>query len=587
MKTWKSSIFSRLLVTFIAIMIPIYLLGLFIYNWGINAVRDELESSTASQVSVYLNNLTAEIGRIQTSQRDALGDENLYTLAAISASMNEYERSKAILRLQQRLNAIRNSSEYIHNVIAYIPPIGKSVSALDIQEEITEEIRHMAEAPENLHSKFNYMNGKLYLILKYPVSTQFKKSAFISYAIIIELSEAGFRKALGQLTLGNDRILLIDRDLHFTFTGNENREIDDRIREIVLERKADEMDDSFSARLDGQHYMVIAKKSEALNVILTKYVPEDEIFSKVNTYRQWFWLYTVITVAIITIFSLSTYKFIHKPIVKLVKSFKKIELGDLNIRIMHSEDNEFRYLFQRFNIMVEHLNELIDQAYKQKILAQTAELKQLQSQINPHFLYNSFFILHGMVESEDYDALRLFTKQLGSYFQFITRSSANDIPLQQEVVHAQIYAEIQAKRFRNRIKVQFQQLPEAFHQLGVPRLILQPLLENAFGHGLEDKVADGLLRVSFHAVHSMLYIVVEDNGDQLTDDRLASLTALMTHPIEGSERTGVLNIHHRLQLKFGVNSGMEASRSALGGLQMTIRIELGEEQNNVPAIDRG
>ena len=163
--------------------------------------------------------------------------------------------------------------------------------------------------------------------------------------------------------------------------------------------------------------------------------------------------------------------------------------------------------------MVKELKTLIEQSYKQKILVQRAEMKQLQSQINPHFLYNSFFILNTMARTEDYENIEKFTEQLGRYFQFITRSAADEVPLEKEVEHARVYTEIQAMRYSNRIKAYFEELPEEFWGIVVPRLILQPIIENAFEHGLGMVKKNGILTVSFEKLQNGLHIIIENNGE--------------------------------------------------------------------------
>jgi len=502
---------------------------------------------------------------------DTLTDENLYTLATISASMNEYERSKALLKLQQRLVAIKNSSRYIANVKAYIPPIEIEVSALrGVEPIIDEDNRLLGSLRKGF--KLHYWEDKLYLILRYPISPQPQVSKLFSYAISIELSNEGMQQALAQMESEGKKTLLFAADSKYSFATSNDVKTNEQIQSEVLARAKDLNTEPFSVKLDGRSYMVTFNKSEKLNVILVNFVQEDEIFAKVHTYRWWFWLYSIITFIIILVFCFSTYRFIHKPLIKLVKAFKKVEYGSLSLQINHSKEDEFGYLFDRFNVMVDNLNTLIDQVYKQKIMTQSAEMKHLQSQINPHFLYNSFFILNGMVESEDYDTLKVFTKQLGQYFRFITRSSSNDILLQEEITHAGTYAQIQAKRFRSRIVVNFEELPVEYAQLTVPRLIIQPLIENAFEHGLENKIAKGLLQIRFKGTASGLQIIVEDNGEALTDEKLWRLIASLEQSGHNLERTGMINIHLRLQMKFGPNSGIELARSELGGLKVMMKI---------------
>ncbi|MNC39206.1 Sensor histidine kinase YehU [compost metagenome] len=220
--------------------------------------------------------------------------------------------------------------------------------------------------------------------------------------------------------------------------------------------------------------------------------------------------------------------------------------------------------------MLGNLESLVDQVYKQQILTHRAELKQLQSQINPHFLYNSFFILNTMARLGDNEHLEQFTNQLGVYFQFITRSHAEEVPLADEVRHARVYTDIQSTRFAGRNRVEFGELPPQAEQIPVPRLILQPIIENAFNHGLEQRPADGILRVYFQHTADELFMIVEDNGSELSEEQLADLNRSFSG--NDMETTGLVNIHLRIKLKFGGGSGLLLERSELGGLKATIRI---------------
>jgi two-component system sensor histidine kinase YesM len=236
--------------------------------------------------------------------------------------------------------------------------------------------------------------------------------------------------------------------------------------------------------------------------------------------------------------------------------------------------------------MVANLRSLIDQAYKQKILAQKAELKQLQSQINPHFLYNSFFILNTMAKTGDTDRIEQFTTLLGEYFQFVTRNASDNVKLGQEIRHARMYTEIQELRFSRRIRVDFQPLPADWESLLVPRLIVQPIIENAFEHSLEKKARDGLIVVRFERDEEEVRIVVEDNGDLLTDEDLTRMAKQLGSENEQGEITGMVNIHRRVRMTFG-GGGLTVARSGLGGLQATLRLRAEKGVSGDQTSNRG
>jgi two-component system sensor histidine kinase YesM len=230
------------------------------------------------------------------------------------------------------------------------------------------------------------------------------------------------------------------------------------------------------------------------------------------------------------------------------------------------------YLYAGFNDMAENLQNLIEQVYQQKILTQNAELKQLQAQINPHFLYNSFFLLPRMIKREDIPNAAKFSKMIGDYFQFITRNSETEVTLSGEAAHARIYTDIQALRFEGRIRAEFGELPAEMANIYVPKLILQPIIENAFEHGLKNKASGGLLAVAFQKIENGFMISINDNGDELPEDELDKLNNALSNINVETENTGLINIHRRIRLMYGGESGIRASRSEMGGLNVTIAV---------------
>lgn len=330
---------------------------------------------------------------------------------------------------------------------------------------------------------------------------------------------------------------------------------------------------------NGSKYLAVYAPSNYLSFTLMRYIPESVLLNKLILYRMLFWALVVTAVVTSVAFALYIYRLIHTPLLQLEKAFNEVKEGNLDIRIKHNRKDEFKYIYEQFNQMVSNLRELIDQSYKSKILAQKSELKQLQSQINPHFLYNSFFILQKRIKYGDNENALLFAEQLGNFFQFITRNGSDEVPLAKEVEHARIYADIQAVRFARRISVRFEELPENWERVIVPRLILQPIIENAFEHSLENIEEGGLLCVSFEEDGGTLYIHVENNGVKFDTPELRELNNKLSLDSDDIEVTGLVNIHRRLKLRFGNASGVVLAPSATGGLRVTLILK--EAQGNV------
>jgi len=323
-------------------------------------------------------------------------------------------------------------------------------------------------------------------------------------------------------------------------------------------------------RVDGENYLVLAGETGEMGTFV-QYVEEAALTEYITKSWYYMMIFLLVMIGISLAFICYTRKVVHKPLNILVQAFEKVKEGNLEEHIYHGANDEFSYLYLAFNDMEDQLMQLIDEVYVQKNLIQKAQLKQLQAQINPHFLYNSFFILSRRIKRQDYENAEEFAGHLGNYFKYLTRDGSDFIPLKQEVEHARSYAAIQQARFSNRVQVLFGELPESYSDLLVPRLIIQPLLENAFGHGLENKVSDGILQVCFQVQDNGIRILVEDNGEDARDEDIRKMQESLDGQ-DAEEVTGIVNIHRRLKIYFRGQAGLKIGRSGLGGVAITIDI---------------
>ena len=581
----RNSIFSRLVVTFLIIMIPIYTLGMYIYVWGLNTVKSEMSKSTTAQLSFYLEGLEKEIERIKILQYDCMNDKDLYKLTSMWEIMDQYDLNECMKRIQQRLATIKNSSMYIENVSVHILSFEKTISSNTGVDSLNiEKYQGIRASSDAKGAQIIDFKGGLFL------STFQKRTLhnYMPYYIIeIELNQEAFKKALAQFNTYEDSGSFLVNLTNNGIIINQSDVDNTLFTESTIGGLSKEKGKGMKFyEIDKKKYYIVHAKSDYLNMILIKYIPEEVVLKPLQNFYIWVWVFSVVAVFIILVYSLSTYNLIQRPLFKLMESFQKVEVGDLQVSIKHDLNDEFGYLYKRFNHMVKNLKKLIDQVYNQRILMQRAELKQLQSQINPHFLYNSFFTLNTMARIGD-ENLIVFTKHLGEYFRFITRNSSDYIPLIDEINHAKVYMEIQLVRFPSKLQIQFGECPERYNNLKVPRLILQPLIENAFEHGIEKKKSNGIVLVDFEANEKELEIIVEDNGIEMTDTGLEELRKLLESDKEDLEVTAIINIHRRVRLLFGEESGLQFYRSQLGGLKVILKIRMAGGEDNVQIADCG
>ena len=192
------------------------------------------------------------------------------------------------------------------------------------------------------------------------------------------------------------------------------------------------------------------------------FFPEEELFRDAGAYQYLYLYFGLIVLIACSLFLLGSYAIIHRPIRMLVNAFQRIGCQDYAVRITGRQGSDFMYVYQEFNHMAEELGTLIEKNYQQQLLLSRAELKQLQAQINPHFLYNAFFLLRRMIHDELYEEAGQMADTLGLYFQYITRNSQDYMPLSREYHHAMLYCEIQGLRFGDRIRIETDSLPEQY-----------------------------------------------------------------------------------------------------------------------------
>ncbi|WP_336773011.1 sensor histidine kinase [Paenibacillus sp. MMO-58] len=568
--SWRNALFVRLIITNLVVILPIILLGVYLYNWSYANASNEISKNTTAQLSYYLEDLNHEIEWLEIQQYDILQDNDLNKLAVTWSLMDNADKKASIDYLLHRFTSIKNSSVYIKDISVHIRTIQKSISSSNGVDEFD---RHSFDF---LHDEVDKKEGRLIRYndaLNLSAAKYGGKEGEPIYIVQIELDMEKLRESLQQISVYPESgSFLISKRTGYTLASNPSTS--DALQSYVFAAIRTK-ENTVVTRIDDKNYHLDKAYSEPLGLSVVAYLPESVVKKPLNGFNNWAWVFALTSFCAIVIYAFSTYKFVHKPLLLLVQSFRKMEGGALDIHIDHEKKDEFGYLYNRFNQMISKLQTLIDQDFKQTMMMQKAELKQLQSQIKPHFLYNSFFILNSLAKTGDLERVELFTNMLGEYYRFITRNGEDNVLLAEETRHSRMYTEIQKLRFSRRIKVEFDELPKDMERIRVPRLIIQPIIENAYEHSLEKMTNEGLLRVSFCMDQEEARVIVENNGDYpLDNEKLEQLQARLDSKGESGEMTGMINIHRRIMLTYGEGSGLYLSRSELNGMRVEIRIKL-------------
>lgn len=570
--TWF--VYQKMIIVFLAFLVPLVATSIWLNFRGLSLTKNTILDSSSAGASFYSKQLDKEMYFIRNLQLQLLSDTDLQKLGFRGSKLlGSYEEVELIEQVRNRLATLTASSDYVVAAGVYVGAVGKTISTgTGVTSTPNEEYLLIASLAAVQPKPSFYREGNRIFFIE----TE-NIAGIWSY---IEISEPKLLEALGQIAslYNQSEVLLSNRERGIVLsTDADTRRSTDVVRQFG---QGDEREPglSYSLKVGGKSYVAIRHEVSSLGLSLITYVNQSELTRSLSRFNTWIYLLFGIAVAFIAIYSFSLHFMIHRPLSKLVKAFHMIETDNLNLSIVSKTKDEFHYLFNSFNRMAYRLKRSIEDNYEQRIALQHSQLKQLQSQINPHFLYNSFFNIYMMCKVGDPENAAELSQKLGSYYQYITRSGSDEVPIFKEYQHALDYCEIQCIRFSNRIRYEHEELPAEANAVSVPRLIIQPLVENAFEHAFEDEQASGTVYIGADIQDGSVRITVEDTGTRLTDDRLERLRETLARDSKQIEKTGLINVNNRLQLKYGPGSGLFVSRSAHGGLKVELIIRHGAKE---------
>lgn len=296
----------------------------------------------------------------------------------------------------------------------------------------------------------------------------------------------------------------------------------------------------------------------------------DDLIANKSSIQHSILLYALLGIGISIVISLLLSLHLTKPIKRLQRDMKQVELGNFHIQTSLEEDNEINQLGQSFNVMVNEIKHLMDETVQNSEQKRKAELLLLHAQINPHFLYNTLDSIIWMAEQEKHEEVVDMTSALAKMFRASITRDQELVSIRVEIEHIRQYLFIQKMRYREQLDYEFDIPSHVLHYKTV-KILLQPFIENAIYHGIRSKTTPGMIYISAWQEEDQLIFEVRDNGLGMTAERLAEVTqgTVTTNTQHG---IGIGNVNERIQLYFGTSYGMTMT-SVLGeGTIVTIRV---------------
>lgn len=247
---------------------------------------------------------------------------------------------------------------------------------------------------------------------------------------------------------------------------------------------------------------------------------------------------------------------ITRPILRLEEVTNQVAKGNLEVRSDVKNGVEVCALSDSLNTMIDKINELLEQVTTEQIRLRKAEFELLQSQINPHFLYNTLDTIVWLAEAGEQSKVVSMVGSLSDFFRSTLSRGKDIVSVREELQHVRSYLEIQQVRYQDILEYEIDVPEELYHCL-IPKLTIQPLVENALYHGIKNKRGIGHIKISSCKDAEGCRIQIEDNGIGITKERLLQVQdGIQNKVLTGKDIYGLYNVNERIRLNFGENYGI-------------------------------
>lgn len=560
------------IVLFVLLSIAVALNGRS-YRVSINTIENDIQDSYYEQLRFFLFQLENQVDNLAASLLELEEDSIMKQYINTTAPEDLFDVNMLRFNMYERIKLQSASSNWPMEISVFLKPKKEVISTRP--DRIYEDI---ASIPRVDLSKgvWNYepRNGN-----NMNYFTMVRSGP--AYTILSRFPDTYIRDMLNKFQQNANRFTLMYHP-KYGFIGNlppQLGEWEGQLDWESLQQPGKQILDVNGHRMLLNHIPV-----ESLGWVILDWVPLESVVLPVKESNRFFVLGILAMLAVGVVITVLIYRQIQHPINELVVKLQAIRSGDFSARLNTNRGDEFHEVFAGFNNMAERIQELIEKVYEEKLRLKEVELKQLQSQINPHFLYNCLFYIKNMAKMGEDELVEAMALSLAEYYRYMTRLENSLTTVREEVKFLRNYLNIHSLRKPMSYEIN---ISEELMETSIPRLLIQPLVENAIIHGIGNSDRKGVIRIEGDFIPGGLQISVEDSGDGLDLKALDELRANMNRPLSPETGCGLWNTHQRLIHLYAPGSGLLFDRSSLGGLRVSIYCMTNhQEELHVKLADR-
>lgn len=565
MKRKKISFQNKIIFIFIVtILLLLSTSTIVLYIYSSRNMKEKIQDYLQNLSSVTMSKVAMSVQSVEDISFYIAGNERIQAILSNDFDQTDrqtnyrlYEEGKELLSHYVLLSH-EISGIYIRDVNGWSFSYTKKY-----QPQPSEELFDMSET-------WKCQNGHIYLKRNL---YRFSDQAFLG-CMLTELEAPVFYNFIKDIpNMGGSKACIIDED-DTIIAGWDTSMTGESIQQMLNCSGISFTPGFYQKNLsDAEGVSIIYVGNEIYNgwrLVLT--LPESYYLRSVRKLQYFTITFSAIVGAISICLIVIVGKSLTRPLKNLTKAMENVGKGNFDVSINVEAEDEIGLLGRTFNQMVKDMRRLIDNVYEQQRMRQEAEMKSLQMQINPHFLYNTLDTINWMGRMKGVDEVGEMTSALGNLMRY-SLNRKDFVTIGEELKNLQDYIGIQNVRYGDRMTIRFN-IQNGVQSCYIPKLLIQPILENAIVHGVEDKLEPGNIEIRIYYEGDDLYVVVEDDGVGMTQEAIEILISEDLSPKYGHTSIGVNNVNRRIQSVFGRDYGLMIQSQLGAGTTITLHMKV-------------
>lgn len=586
-----------------SIIVPSLIFCLFSYNSTTAIIRKNYETQTLNSLNASAQSISSKISIADTSVRQIHFDTELIELLStdgrtLTPSMRIEVSRKLFNFMEQIFLSVPEASQVHLNCFNLRRTMLLTDNLYSYEKEhiyvrseraIATEPYRTYITPTHLQYDYAFTNQSLNQYpLVYSVNIMIYQIPSVSDPIgklTIDIPIESLEKVCDPLVSDKESIQIVDSNRNIIYSSDDSR-IMGTLEDAALLKMIEGADESGADPISYSSdsiFFCVPIESGTMDWYLLKTSPTQYIYMDVQKAFSKTMLGLVSCCVFMLLFSLVTIIRFTKPLKQLTNYTNAVQEGDLTAHLSHyivyTKQDEIGSLIKSIQKMMYTINHFTIWQYQLELANRTNELKALQAQINPHFIYNTLQCIATQALESDNMKLYNAIAKLGQMMHYSMDTSTQLVPFHQEVQHCANYVQLQQMRFEQNNFTFNQKISPAVQDLVVPKMILQPLIENSFKHGHVLKLADSFLTLRADIRDREFYIVIEDNGNGIGDERLKEVQDSLEQL-----RTTFCNPKQNQILDYLKNSAEPAEDFPTGGPEDVER-QLEQKKENIHATN--